>query len=935
AGELSRGPVVGITGDARGRVLVAFRDAGLFQVQGDHLTPISTLTRPAGPLGILVRGSGRLVWLGVRGGVVRGDGSRWTFLPIPWTRGNVVTSLVQDQEGALWVGCEGSEILRLDVRGDRPQPLAPPVSVGHAVFHLATDPQETLWISSENGLFRLRKGATTPERLTPRPLGMVDTARAGSDGGLWIGTHSEGLFRLHADEFTPYGVAEGLPNDVVWNVLETADGWLYASTNGGLTRLRDGKIERVTSPLFPTSDAVALAEGRDGSFWVGTFRHGVFRRAPGDGAWEAFGAETGIPPGPITVVFEDRLGRLWIGSREGLAVGRGRRFERVALPPGASQPYVAAIVEDARGTIYVATYGAGLFAFRDGAVHHNGPVPGLPSSQLNALHFDGSQRLWIATNDRGLLVIDHGRVGHVHTGLGLPFDVVLWMVEDRRGGLWLSTNHGVVLVSLDELARAAFGQLPRITPRVFDEGDGLRGTELSATGQPAGWRSRDGRLWFPGTGLMAVDPEQLREPVPPPALIHRLTFDGTVQPLPAPGTVLALPPGRGEIELKVDALGFDEPAGTRFRHRLIGFDEDWREVGPARSVRYTNLPPRAYRFEVSAQHQDGGPFGPAAAVDLRLAPRFTQTWTFYLLLTAGATGLVIGGVRLRNRRLRALVARRTVELRLANDELTATAQRELQARERAEAALAEAERASQAKTDFLATVSHELRTPLHAILGMNELLLQTLQDPDQLEWSGLVKEGGQTLLGLVEDLLDFARIGHGEIDVHAEPFDLVTCLTSCVDFAAPMARDKDIALGFTFQPAGERPWVLGDKRRLRQVATNLVANAVKFTEKGSVEVTAALVDHDGIATLHLEVRDTGVGIAPELHEKIFQPFVQADSGLSRRYGGTGLGLAITARLCAALGGTITVESAPGKGSTFQVCLPLPRVAPGDAAGSAQ
>jgi signal transduction histidine kinase/ligand-binding sensor domain-containing protein len=928
-GGISRGRVVGIASDAHGQVFAAFRQAGLFRVAGKSLAPVPTTgVRPHSPIGALVSGRDGAVWLGVEGGILRNDGAAWTFLPVAWAGDRLVTALAEDRSGALWLACGGGEALRLDVRGAAARPLAAPLHLAAAVRHLTVDSAGTLWIASANGVYRVRAGASSlPERVAPQPIDAVDTVREDREGGLWIGTHSEGLWRLRSDEALPFGTPEGLPHDVAWNVMETRDGWLYASTNGGLARLRNGKVERVSSPLFPTSDIVALAEGHDGSLWAGTYSRGVFRRPPGGGEWEEIGLESSIPAGPITVVFEDHRGRLWVGSREGLAVRvgdpAGRRFERVPLSAGPAQPYVTSIVEDAAGTVWVATYGAGLFAFTGDALRHDGPVPGLPSDQLNALLLDRSGRLWIATNDHGLLVLDHGRVGHVDARQGLPYALVLWLVDDERGGLWMSTNHGIVRASLAELARVAFAAQGRVTARIFDEGDGMRGAELSATGQPAGWRAHDGRIWFPGNGLTAVDPAHLRPPVPPRAVIRRVFYDGAAQ-LHEPVRTLDLPPGRGELEVRFTAFGSDEPEGTRFRYRLVGFDPDWQEAGTARSVHYTNLPPGSYRFEVAAQHQDGGAYGPTAALGLQLAPRFAQTWWFRLLLAVAVAALVVAGVRLRNRRLRALVARRTVELSHANAELAATAAREQQARERAEAALLEAERAAQAKTDFLATVSHELRTPLHAILGMTDLLLQTPLDPSQREWSKMVEESGNTLLGLVDDVLDFSRIGHGHIDVRPQPFDLAHCLCSCVAMSAAKAKEKGLALTFTLTPAEERPWVLGDEQRIRQTANNLIANAVKFTERGSVKVCAELTDREASCVLRLTVRDTGVGIAPELQTKIFQPFVQADSSLARRYGGAGLGLAITARLCEAMGGTICVESTPGAGSTFRVELPLQR-----------
>ncbi|HBL28870.1 MAG TPA: hypothetical protein DD490_18710, partial [Acidobacteria bacterium] len=486
-GRRSLGPAVGISSDAGGRVFAAFGRAGLFHATGRGLEPVPAATRgTSAPVGRLIRGRSGLLWLGVTGGVVRGDATAWTFLPVAWTGGRRVSALAEDHEGNLWIACGGPEAIRLDVRSTTARPLGPPLRLPAPIRNLLYDSRGTLWIAGDDGLYRVREGASSlPERL-PRPAGAVDTVAEDRDGGLWIGTHTEGLLRLRTAELTPFGVPEGLPHDMVWNVLETQDGSLWASTDGGLVRLRRGRAEEVRSARFPTSDVVALAEGRDATLWAGTFRHGVFRLRPGAAEWEGLGAAHGIPPGPVTAIFEDRRGRLWVGSREGLAVGDGHRFQPV---PQTGSLYVTSLVEDAAGTVWVATYGAGLFGFAGAGVRRYGVAQGLPSEQLNALLLDSAGRLWIATNDRGLAVLDHGRIGRVGTAHGLPYALILWLVDDRRGALWMSTNHGLVRVSFADLARTAFGAQTRITTaRFFDESDGLRGTGFSATGQPAGWR---------------------------------------------------------------------------------------------------------------------------------------------------------------------------------------------------------------------------------------------------------------------------------------------------------------------------------------------------------------------------------------------------------------------------------------------------------------
>jgi len=248
------------------------------------------------------------------------------------------------------------------------------------------------------------------------------------------------------------------------------------------------------------------------------------------------------------------------------------------------------------------------------------------------------------------------------------------------------------------------------------------------------------------------------------------------------------------------------------------------------------------------------------------------------------------------------VAERTAELALARDR---------------------AEGADRTKSAFLATMSHELRTPLNSIIGFTGLLLRGLAGPlnaEQTKQLRMVKDSGQHLLALINDVLDISKIEAGQIEIANAPFDLPESIQKVVQTVKPLANKKQLPLIAQIAPDVSR--ITSDRQRVEQILLNLLSNAIKFTEQGEVTLTAEIVPGMPRSALRISVADTGLGIKRENLDKLFQPFRQLDTGLTRQHEGTGLGLAICKRLVERLGGTITVESEWGKGGTFQCTLPI-------------
>ena len=309
---------------------------------------------------------------------------------------------------------------------------------------------------------------------------------------------------------------------------------------------------------------------------------------------------------------------------------------------------------------------------------------------------------------------------------------------------------------------------------------------------------------------------------------------------------------------------------------------------------------------------------------MALAPRFYQTGWFIACSVLASGLVIIGAVNVRTARLRAQERR----LLAMVDTRTRELQEEIAERTRAEQALVEAReaaiQASRLKSEFLANMSHEIRTPMNGIIGMTALALDYPLPAEAREYLQIVQSSADGLLHVINDILNFAKIEAGRLDLVSEDFDLGELVDGLVTLLGSQAADKGLALRGELLP-DVPPRLVGDSQRLRQVLTNLVGNGLKFTDQGEIRIEVRRADSSDPARpvgLRFTVTDTGIGIAETDLARIFEAFTQVDGSAARRFGGTGLGLTISSQLVRLMGGRLEVSSVVGQGSAFSFVLPF-------------
>jgi len=930
AGALAEVPILGLAADGK--------DVWISSPLGVVRAPVSgeaPWRRYTAEDGLPVKGTGSIVadgtggaWVGAGQGLARisGDTVEVLFLPPGESPSKPlsVESLWLSRDGTLWIGT-GQGLLSLrDGQFTRygPEQGMPSVRVGE----LLEDRDGNLWVGTQRGVLR-RNEAGFSALAAPKELasGKVSSLFEDREGHLWIGTQTEGLHRLGNGPFLPLGQPEGSLLEDVRMLVETQDGTLWmASLSQGLERVKDGVITRVGPAQGLGDERIrTLGKGSDGTLWVGTASGAYHQEGE---RFVLLGAEQGMPQGTgIWAMAPEPDGGMWLATSAGLAWLSGGRVTLYAPEKGTPAEFVMPMVREDSGTIWYGTY-KGLVRFSRGTVTRFTTQDGLAGNKIMSLFLDAHGTLWVGTST-GLSRLKDGRFASITAAQGLPDETVFNLLEDSEGFFWMSSNKGVSRVSQRELEEVADGRLQRVSGTLFDERDGMRAGECNA-GQPSGWKTRDGRMWFANLrGAVMVDPKDVRlRHAPPQARIEEVRVQGQAVPL---NGRLELEPGQQDVDLRFTAFVKEGGPRVQFRYRLEGHDRSWVDAEGRRVATYTRLPPGPYRFQVQAMDRAGNWVEPGAVQEVVLRAWFYQSAWFYVLcgLAVGgvaASGYVwrVGRLKERERWLQSRVEERTKELARANEELDA----HLRTLRATQAQLVQAGKMAAVGT-LAAGVGHEINNPLSYIVSnlehsceetetlaklaeSAEPLRERLRDMHQVLREALM--GADRVRRIVRDLKTFSR----QDEDTRGPVDLRAVLDSAAKMAAGELRPR---AQLAREYAADVPPVEGNEARLAQVFLNLIINAAQALPEGKPEQNEVrlVLKHGDQGEVVAEVRDTGSGIPPEVLGRIFDPFFTTKPvGV-----GTGLGLALCHAFVTSMAGRIEVESQVGKGTVVRVTLP--------------
>ncbi|MCG2613214.1 response regulator [Terrimonas sp. NA20] len=808
--------------------------------------------------------------------------------------------------GTLWVGNEKG-LYRYD--GKNNQYSSSYLATPCKVVSISEDSKGILWIASDGGgLLFLDQSSPEAKTFTdldgrsPINSNAVYSIYEDKDGRKWIGTLRGGIniIEPHVERFRQVSYMKAGPADAADNFIlsfcEDRTGNLWIGTDGAGLKYWNRKAnsfqEYRRQPSVPGSLSSNFITNifcdENDHTWVSTWFGGVSRFDPATKQFKQyrlFNDKTGEAENNVWVLYEDKQKRLWAGAtNDGSLYYYEPAKDQFVLFDDKVQN-LQCIAEDSKGELWGGNYAELIRVDRVQKKHRVYSV----GYTIRSIHEDAAHNFWVGTQEGGLLLFDRN-TGHYEqftTNEGLPNNTILRILEDKKGHLWLSTYNGL---SRFDIKTRTFRNYSRL--------DGLQNNQFSFN---AALELRNGEFAFGGIhGFNLFYPDSVRdESVSPPIFLTGLTIDGrTAGEVPRYITgrenenirKVKLPYDRAVVTLDFLALAYADADKISYAYLLEGWDKNWNNVNSIRTANYSRLQEGNYSFYVKIKKPDGKWSDPELLLEITVLPPWYRTWwayTLYLLAAALAIYLYIRYTK-RQERLR-------YEIKLAHIENEKD--REL----------------TEKKLSFFTNVAHEFRTPVSLIINPLREIIQGRQPEKDKQELNIVYRNARRLLSLVDQLLLFRKADSGADVLKISRLNVTDICNEVFQCFVQQAKTKNIRFEFVVP---EQPLeIYGDNEKLEIVLFNLFSNAFKYTPSGGTIQCRVEDTADGVV---IRVLDTGCGIGKEDAARVFERFQQASARAPKT--GFGIGLYLSKAFIESHGGTITLNSVPGKGSEFVITL---------------
>lgn len=843
-----------------------------------------------------------------------------------------VTAIYLDEKRQLWIGTDEGGVSRFNEQTQKfIKYFAGYDNNSYAITNrrisaICGDQKGQIWIASDKGLIRYdpQTEIFTAYRNDPANANSLSSDYIYSiyldrTGILWFGT-SIGLSKFDAKSrrFTPYRIDASVPIDrsgnYFYSIYEDSRGEVWVvGFNKTLYKFdpisKTVKTELNESPEFEKvmKDLViiSLVEDRQNRLWFATFKSGLhcydLKTKKLTSYYPNAQDPDSISSEFITNVYSDEAGMLWLPTDNGLNIYDPAKNKFILDPISKDRQFaLISVIQQHSGNFWLGTYFDGLKILNQQHQliktyrHEDNNLNSLSDNRVNVIYETKSGTLWVGTRNGLNRFNTETNNFTVYTEKdGLPNNVVYGILEDDENNIWISTNKGLSKFSADTNKF-----------QNYDVGDGLQSNEFNMR---ACFKNSRGELYFAGINGFNkfVSRDIIDNRYIPPIVITSFKINDKTNSITEQVIIeatqnqqqdfLKLNYQQNFLSFEFAALNFTHAEKNQYKYKLEGLDSDWITKSEYRYANYTNLVPGEYIFRVIGSNNDGQWNNNGIAIKIRIEPPPWRTWwayTIYLMII-----IVIS-----------LIIYRSYMHKIAEQ----TRLREIQLRAQA------AEFANQSKSVFLANMSHEVRTPLNAVLGF----AQVLQHNPSLNCEAqahieIILRSGEFLLALINDVLSLSKIEAGKIALKDEPFNPHNLLKDLVQIFQARAEAKSLKFHCEIAPSLPQV-VLGDEGKLRQILINLLGNAIKFTEQGTIQLSVQWQ----AGRANFAIKDTGVGIAETENAKLFQPFSQTESGQRLREG-VGLGLSISRTFARLMKGDITFVSEVNKGSCFICDIALP------------